>query len=143
MKGLIRSHIKAAERIASLSDKDGGQILWRGDDGEAAANFIADWYEKAEVLGEIDVKEYLGLWEAMAAGVMVRPKFGMHPRLRILGPIEARLTHFDTIIAGEVNEGVWPQAAASDPWMSRPMKKISDFRCRKRLSAYRDWTFPC
>ncbi|MFR8206430.1 MAG: hypothetical protein ACLU99_08910 [Alphaproteobacteria bacterium] len=117
--------------------------MWRGDDGEAAANFIADWYEKAEVLGEIDVKEYLGLWEAMAAGVMVRPKFGMHPRLRILGPIEARLTHFDTIIAGEVNEGVWPQAAASDPWMSRPMKKISDFRCRKRLSVYRDWTFPC
>jgi inactivated superfamily I helicase len=101
--------------------------LWRGDDGEAAANFIADWYEKAEVLGEIDVKEYLGLWEAMAAGVMVRPKFGMHPRLRILGPIEARLTHFDTIIAGEVNEGVWPQAAASDPWMSRPMKKDFGF----------------
>lgn len=127
LKGLIRSHIKAAERIASLSDKDGGQILWRGDDGEAAANFIADWYEKAEVLGEIDVKEYLGLWEAMAAGVMVRPKFGMHPRLRILGPIEARLTHFDTIIAGEVNEGVWPQAAASDPWMSRPMKKDFGF----------------
>lgn len=127
LKDLIRSHIKAAERIASLSDKDGGQILWRGDDGEAAANFIADWYEKAEVLGEIDVKEYLGLWEAMAAGVMVRPKFGMHPRLRILGPIEARLTHFDTIIAGEVNEGVWPQAAASDPWMSRPMKKDFGF----------------
>lgn len=127
LKGLIRSHIKAAERIASLSDKDGGQILWRGDDGEAAANFIADWYEKAEVLGEIDVKEYLGLWEAMAAGVMVRPKFGMHPRLRILGPIEARLTHFDTLIAGEVNEGVWPQAAASDPWMSRPMKKDFGF----------------
>ena len=60
-------------------------------------------------------------------GVTVRPKYGTHPRLRILGPIEARLTHFDTIIVGEVNEGAFPKASGADPWMSRPMKRDFGF----------------
>lgn len=98
-----------------------------GDDGEAAAQFIADLYENAEVLGEIETKEYSGLLDALMTGVNVRPKFGGHPRLKILGPIEARLNRFDVTIIGEVNEGVWPKTASSDPWMSRPMKKDFGF----------------
>lgn len=124
---LLQAHVKAAERIASLAEKSGEQILWRGEAGEAAANFIADWFEKADVLGEIDTSEYLGLLEAMMAGVTVRPKYGTHPRLKILGPIEARLNHADVMIIGELNEGVWPQLPASNPWMSRPMKKDFGF----------------
>lgn len=127
LKELICEHIRAAERLASLENKKGEELLWKGDAGEAAARFIADWYEKADVLGEIEVEEYLGLFEAMMAGVTVRPKYGTHPRLKILGPIEARLNHADVVILGEMNEGVWPQTASSDPWMSRPMKKDFGF----------------
>lgn len=126
-KLLICQHIKAAEALARNDKQEGEQILWKGDAGEAAANFIAAMYEKAEVLGSIDVSEYLGLFEAMMAKATVRPKFGTHPRLKILGPIEARLTHFDVMIIGGVNEGVWPKQAGSDPWMSRPMKKDFGF----------------
>lgn len=61
------------------------------------------------------------------SGVTVRPKFGTHPRLKILGPIEARLNHFDVTIIGGVNEGVWPKLPGADPWMSRPMKKDFGF----------------
>ena len=122
-KMLLELHIKAAEKIATLPNKKGADILWKGDAGEAAAGFIADLYQSAGVLGEVDTAEYEGLFEALMAGVTVRPKYGMHPRLRILGPIEARLMHFDTIIVGEVNEGAFPKAAGADPWMSRPMKK--------------------
>lgn len=55
----------------------------------------------------------------------VRTNYGTHPRLSILGPIEARLCHFDYVILGEANEGIWPKAAQADMWMSRPMKKTS------------------
>lgn len=126
-KKLLAVHISVAEKLAATPEKDGAQILWRGDAGESAAKFIGDLYQQAEVLGEIDTVEYLGLLEAMMAGVTVRPKFGTHPRLKILGPIEARLTHFDTVIIGEVNEGSFPKLATSDPWMSRPMKKDFGF----------------
>ena len=126
-KTLLREHIHLAERLVQTPDKSGEQRLWSGESGEAAAHFVADLYEKAEVLGEISCDEYVGLFEALMTGVNVRPKFGGHPRLKILGPIEARLTHFDVTIIGEVNEGIWPLISASDPWMSRPMKKEFGF----------------
>lgn len=126
-KDLLACHIQTAELLAETPQKSGEQILWQGDDGEAAAQFIADLYENAEVLGEIETKEYGGLLDALMTGVNVRPKFGGHPRLKILGPIEARLNRFDVTIIGEVNEGVWPKTASSDPWMSRPMKKDFGF----------------
>lgn len=127
LKLLLEEHVRAAERLAATDEKEGGQILWRGDAGETAADFIVTWFDKADVLGEIETAEYPGLLDAMMAGVSVRPKFGTHPRLKILGPIEARLTHFDTVILGEVNEGVWPQALQGDPWLSRPMKRDFGF----------------
>lgn len=126
-KKLIEVHIKTAELLAAKPEKDGAQLLWKGDAGEAGAKFLGDLYQQAEVLGEIETFEYLGLLEAMMAGVTVRPRFGTHPRLKILGPIEARLTHFDLVIIGEVNEGAFPQLISADPWMSRPMKKDFGF----------------
>lgn len=126
-KLLLEKHIRVAEAFAALPDKKGADILWRGDDGEAMAAFVADLYQSAEVLGEIETAEYAGLLDAMMASITVRPKYGTHPRLKILGPIEARLTHFDTIIIGEVNEGAFPKATSADPWMSRPMKKDFGF----------------
>ena len=126
-KTLLEVQVRTAEKLAAQPGKSGASTLWKGDAGEAMAGFVADLYQSAEVLGEIDTAEYEGLFEALMAGVTVRPKYGMHPRLRILGPIEARLTHFDTIIIGEVNEGAFPKTAGADPWMSRPMKKDFGF----------------
>jgi len=45
-----------------------------------------------------------------------------HPRLFILGPLEARLHQPDLVILGGLNEGIWPPEAKADPWMSRPMR---------------------
>lgn len=126
-KHLLQTHLKLAEKLAATEERSGAQLLWKGEAGEAAAKFFADLYDKAEVLGEIAVKEYLGMTEALMAGVTVRPKFGTHPRLKILGPIEARLTRFDVTIIGGVNEAIWPKAAGFDPWLSRPMKKDFGF----------------
>lgn len=131
-KKLLQQHIETAEKLAATDQKEGAQILWRGDDGEAAAQFVADLFEQAEVLGEVDPQQYAGLFEALMMAVNVRPKFGMHPRLKILGPIEARLNRFDVTIIGEANEGIWPQAASADPWMSRPMKKDFGFPLPER-----------
>lgn len=126
-KHILETHLKLAEKLAATDVKSGAQLLWKGDAGEAGAKFFADLYDKADVLGEIEVKEYLGMIEALMSGVTVRPKFGTHPRLKILGPIEARLTRFDVTIIGGVNETIWPKAAGSDPWLSRPMKKDFGF----------------
>ena len=52
----------------------------------------------------------------------MRPRYGRHPRLAIWGPLEARLQRADLLILGGLNEGTWPPAAETGPWMSRPMR---------------------
>ena len=127
IKDILTEHMIFAEALAQTVDLEGADVLWRGEDGEAGAGFVANWLSKADVLGEIETAEYLSLFEAMMSGIMVRKKGNRHQRIRILGPIEARLNHYNKIILGGFNEGVWPVSAQADPWMSRPMKKDFGF----------------
>ena len=55
--------------------------------------------------------------------VPVRPKGGRRRAIAILGPLEARLQHFDLTILGGLNEGTWPASPGADPWFSRPMRE--------------------
>ncbi len=122
LEHLLKTHTALAETLAADNKSNGAQLLWQNEDGEAGADFIANWLKQAAVLGDINPREYLDLFEAMMTGIMVRSSKGSHPRIKILGPMEARLNHFNEIILGGFNEGIWPPAPPSDPWMSRPMK---------------------
>lgn len=126
-KDLVRTHTLFAEELATDDILSGDKNLWCGDDGQAGAAFIADILEKADILGEMAPEDYLNLFEALLSGTMVRRSRPGHPRVRILGPMEARLNHFDEIILGGFNEGVWPTSTTADPWMSRPMKRDFGF----------------
>ncbi len=123
LSNILRKHILFAESLADSIEIKGFENLWKEEDGEAGALFINDWIDKADILGDINTSEYINLFEAMMNGIMVRNKSSSNKCVRILGPIEARLSHFDTIILGGCNEGVWPVLPDADPWMSRPMKK--------------------
>ncbi|PKU21508.1 double-strand break repair protein AddB [Telmatospirillum siberiense] len=120
---LLRAHIACAERLADDDQRTGAARLWKGEAGEAAADFIADLALAADVLPAIGPRGYPGLLAALMTGIVVRPAWGGHPRLAIWGPLEARLQHADRLILGGLNEGCWPPDAAADPWMSRPMRK--------------------
>ncbi len=124
---LLKTHTRLAEDLSSTEQEAGSARLWQDDDGEAGAAFISSWLEEAATLGEISTEEYPSFFDAMMNGIMVRSKHKSHPRVKILGPIEARLNHYDTVILGEVTEGVWPLTISADPWMSRPMKKDFGF----------------
>ncbi|NWN13250.1 double-strand break repair protein AddB, partial [Escherichia coli] len=50
--------------------------------------------------------------------IAVRPPQGGHPRLAILGQLEARLQTADLMILSGLNEGVWPALPAPDPWLA-------------------------
>ena len=43
-------------------------------------------------------------------------------RVRIFGPLEARLQPVDRLVLGGLVEGVWPPETRADPWLSRPMR---------------------
>lgn len=124
---IILKHIQLAEKLSSSDEYEGAKILWRGDAGKCAAKFIAKVLESSHVLGNIDGKDYLPLLSELMSLESIRSNYGTHPRLNILGPIEARLCHFDYVIIGEFNDGFWPKPTQADMWMSRPMKKDFGF----------------
>jgi ATP-dependent helicase/nuclease subunit B len=49
-----------------------------------------------------------------------------------LGPLEARLLDFDLLVLGGMNEGTWPSDAATDPWLSRPMREALGLEAPER-----------
>lgn len=121
----LTAHVRAAEALAASHEKGGAERLWAGDDGEAAARFVAELHASAPLLPDEAGVGYAAVLGALLDGAVVRPRYGRHPRLHIWGPIEARLQSADLMVLGGLNEGTWPRLAASDPWMSRPMQ--SDF----------------
>lgn len=117
---LLRAHMEAAEALATP------ERLWQGEDGEALGRFAGQLGEAAAavsgVLPAIAPAHYPALFDELLAGQVVRPVWGRHPRLSILGPMEARLQQADLLVLGGLNEGTWPGEAGADPWMSRPMR---------------------
>jgi ATP-dependent helicase/nuclease subunit B len=122
LAALVKVHMEAAEALAATRTEHGAMRLWAGDAGETAATFAAELADSADGLPPITPRDYPGLLEALMVGRVVRPPQGGHPRLSILGPLEARAWHADLMILGGLNEGSWPPAVEADPWMSRPMQ---------------------
>lgn len=123
LASLIRGHVRTAELLATSADEDAPARLWRMPDGEALANFIHDLLQYANHFGSVSAFDYPALLDALLAGAAVRPQRGSHPRLSILGPMEARLAQADRMVLAGLNEGIWPPEPAVDPWMSRPMRQ--------------------
>ncbi|MEZ0214284.1 MAG: double-strand break repair protein AddB, partial [Xanthobacteraceae bacterium] len=71
---------------------------------------------------ELTLAAYAEALPALLAGGTVRPAFAPAVRLRILGPLEARLVAVDRMVLGGLVEDTWPAAARTDPWLSRPMR---------------------
>jgi ATP-dependent helicase/nuclease subunit B len=120
---LAQAHVAAAEALAATADEGGVARLWRDTAGEAAARFCHDLIDAAGDFPPLPGRHYPALFEALAAGTVVRPAYGRHPRLAIWGLVEARLQQADLVVLGGLNEGTWPGPAAFDPWMSRQMRQ--------------------
>ncbi|MEO0620380.1 MAG: double-strand break repair protein AddB, partial [Pseudomonadota bacterium] len=128
LRSLVRAHLEVAEALSRRED-DGeasesfsGQDLWRGEAGEAAADILAELLEEDSADVPIVAADYPAIFRALIGGQVVRPRRPLHPRLAILGPLEARLQTADLIVLAGLNDGKWPRLANPDPWINRPMR---------------------
>lgn len=120
---LLQSHVRMAEALAATTGKDGAQRLWAQEAGEAASQFLGELLAASSGVPPLAASHYVSLLGTLLKSITVRPRFGAHPRLSIMGQIEARLYSADKVILGGLNEGTWPALPEHDPWMSRPMRR--------------------
>ena len=143
----------AAERMAScrqledgrIDEADGAARAWWGDDGRAAADLLSAMVAQGGSF-EADTASFPHILKTLMDGKTVRPSWPAHPRLSILGPVEARMQSADRLIIGGFNEGNWPPRPETDPWMNAEMRQSAGLlphNWRSGLSAHDVWMAVC
>jgi ATP-dependent helicase/nuclease subunit B len=118
---LTQALVRSAEILAA-PPADETPPLWQREAGETLHGLVLSILEQGGALGTLYAEAWPRIFEALLEGHVVRPRYGSHPRLSILGLLEARLVHADRVVLGGLNEGTWPPQSKEDAWLSRPMR---------------------
>lgn len=93
------------------------------DEDAAALEALFDELAGAALPGlPLDMEAYQSFFDQLTRETAVRGPRRAHPRLKILGLLEARLLHVDLAVLGGLDETVWPPQAAGDPFLNSPMR---------------------
>src|SRR6056300_702476 len=143
---------EAAERLCATvmdsngagADRGAGAIeLWKNADGMAASDLFrslaADGRDSA-----IDAGDMPQILRQLLEDINVHPFGTPHPRLAILGAVEARMhlaraVDAHRLILAGFNEGNWPPRPDIDPWMNSAMRAavgLPPKNWRRGLSAH-------
>ncbi|WP_226779992.1 double-strand break repair protein AddB [Oceaniglobus trochenteri] len=117
----LDQHISVAERLSSGPDGHAGE-LWLKDAGIAALRQVDALRAEAGHGGDMGPREYQALFLTVITGE-VREPLAAHPGIMIWGTLEARVQGADLVILGGLNDGVWPELPAPDPWLNRRMRQ--------------------
>ncbi len=138
---LLTAHLNMAEELAESADRSGRERLWQSDDGEEAYRFFTELKEQASLIPDVPPALYVQILKFLMQFVPFRPKYGTHPRLDILGPIEARFFHPDVCIIGGLNEGTFPALPNVGPWLGASMRKAVNLPSTESIFATQSMDF--
>ena len=115
--------LAAHERVlADLARDETGEVSLAGADYSVLGALFEELDDAADPAILLDCPGYGALFDRLAAETPVRGPNRSHPRIKILGLLEARLLTADRVILGGLDETIWPPAARSDPFLNRPMR---------------------
>ena len=122
------------DTLAASAEALCGEKLWAQEDGRTLAAFVEEFRlharEAAFETAPRDVAKVLA--DAMEERA-VRPPYGGHARVQVLGLLEARMNRADLVICAGLNEGVWPTRGNIDALLAPPVLRAlgvpgGDFR---------------
>lgn len=119
----LAHHRSLAERLAAGPGAEGSGELWQREAGEAALATLEGLAREAEHGGILSPPDYEALFGAVLSRGEVREAVQSDPRIRILGPREAREIRAERVILAGLNDGIWPRLPAPDPWLNRQMRQ--------------------
>lgn len=113
---LIKTHASMAENLA-------GKELWLAEGGEELAEFLNSIAGESDCHAPIEPWQYPALLDNLLSAETYRPKYGEHPRLDILSPMEARLLSYDRVILAGLNESSWPEVVPADSFLNQNIRR--------------------
>lgn len=107
---------------AAAADETGdAAAFWETQDGAALAELLDGITEHGAAL-DIAPGEFPAFLAALMGDVSLSIPVTAESRVHVWGTLEARLQSADLLVAGGLDEGIWPAATRTDPWLSRPMR---------------------
>jgi ATP-dependent helicase/nuclease subunit B len=116
--------IRHRKVIAALSGNGpDAAAAFAGAEGKALDEALQEIAASTSAAGlHVALGDYGDFFSAAIGDRVVRRPGAPGARVRIYGPLEARLQEVDRVVLGGLVEGVWPPETRSDPWLSRPMR---------------------
>jgi ATP-dependent helicase/nuclease subunit B len=108
---LVGAHAEALQALAAPEEI-----------GEAVGALLDEWALAAGEGFDCRLSDYAEMFETLVAE-RAPPGPRGHPRLAILGLLEARLLSFDRVVLAGLDETVWPPAARTDAFLNRQMRE--------------------
>ncbi|WP_442756594.1 double-strand break repair protein AddB [Methylocystis sp. JAN1] len=83
---------------------------------------LFDRLARASAPSGFNASSYAALFDRVAFETTLRGPRRAHPRLKILGPLEARLIEADLMLLAGLDEGVWPPQTETGAFLNRSMR---------------------
>jgi double-strand break repair protein AddB len=124
LEALVARHLALASRLAAGSEPGAGPgALWAEAAGEEARAAMDELAREAPWGGPMGAEDYGALLHSLLAGREARDPVQAHPGVMIWGTLEARVQGAELVLLAGLNDGVWPELPAPDPWMNRQMRR--------------------
>ena len=111
-----------------------GEALCAREDGRTLAGFVEErrLQARAAEFAIAPTDAPIALRDAMEE-IAVRPPYGGHARVQVLGLLESRMNRAELVICAGLNEGVWPARGSVDALLAPPVLRAlgvpgADFR---------------
>ena len=115
----FREHLDC---LMSVAEKISGGGFWDGPEAEELETLVESLRQESPRLPICDFARANATIRRHLQRIPVRDIRNTDTRLSILGLLEARLVHPQTVILGGLNEGTWPRLPDPGPWLNRPMR---------------------
>ena len=122
LRDALAHHMELSELLVH-GDAGGSGSLWQDSAGEACRAQFQVFLDEQGFLGPLSFSDYTRLIETALHAESDRVPTLARPDAMIWGTLEARVQGADLVILGGLNEGVWPEASAPDPWLNRAMRR--------------------
>ncbi|MEQ1520453.1 MAG: double-strand break repair protein AddB [Aestuariivirga sp.] len=117
----FREHL---DGLISVAEKISGDGFWNGPEVEELEVLVESLRQESPRLPVCDFARASATIRRHLQRISVRDIRNAGTRLSILGLLEARLVHPQTVILGGLNEGTWPRLPDPGPWLNRPMRDV-------------------